>query len=129
MLKFQRHYFILAVIIFLIELLIALFIHDGIIRPYIGDFLVVILIYWFIKAFFNIPVWTTVIIVLLFSYTVEWLQYLNIVEKLGLQDIKLARMIIGTSFGWMDLVMYTFGICFVLIVEKRLRCKGWLSEN
>ena len=116
--KFNRHYFIIAIIIFLVEILIAFFIDDTIIRPYIGDFLVVILIYCFVKSFLNTPVWSTAITVLLFSYTVEISQYFHIVNKLGLQHSKLARIIMGTSFGWTDLAMYTAGICVVIFIES-----------
>ena len=118
LLKFNRHYFIIEIIIFLVEILIAFFIHDAIIRPYIGDFLVVILIYCFVKSFLNTPVWSTAITVLLFSYTVEISQYFHIINKLGLQHSKLARIIMGTSFGWTDLAMYTAGIGVVIFIES-----------
>ena len=37
------------IIVFIIEAIIAVFIHDNFIRPYFGDVLVVVLIYCFIK--------------------------------------------------------------------------------
>lgn len=118
MLAFNRKYFFLTILIFIIEVLIALYLHDDIIRPYIGDVLVVILIYCFIKSFLKLPVLPLAIFVLLFSFSIEFLQYLNIVEKLGLQKSKLARTVIGTSFAWIDLVCYIAGIIIVLITEK-----------
>ncbi len=118
MLAFNRKYFFLTILIFIIEVLIALYLHDEIIRPYIGDVLVVILIYCFIKSFLKLPVLPLAIFVLLFSFSIEFLQYLNIVEKLGLQKSKLARTVIGTSFAWIDLVCYIAGIIIVLITEK-----------
>jgi hypothetical protein len=119
MLKFQPCYFILAAILFITEVLIAIFVHDSIIRPYIGDLLVVILLYCLIQSFFDLPVGATAIGVLLFSYTIELLQYFKIVKVLGLQHNTLAKVIIGTSFAWLDLVMYTLGIVLVLLVEKK----------
>jgi hypothetical protein len=118
MLTFNKKYFLLTILIFVIEVLIALYLHDTIIRPYIGDVLVVILIYCFIKSFLKLPVLPVVVFVLLFSFSVEFLQYLNIVEKLGLQNSKTARTVIGTSFAWIDLVCYIAGIIIVLIAEK-----------
>ncbi|MBC7534982.1 MAG: DUF2809 domain-containing protein [Ferruginibacter sp.] len=118
MLKFKSRYFYITGIIFLIEILIAVFLKKGIIRYYIGDFLVVILIYSFLRSFFNLRVSTTAFMVLAFSYTVEILQYYNLVEMIGLQDYRLARIIIGTSFAWIDLIAYTLGILFVWVVEK-----------
>lgn len=105
-------------LLFVIEVLIALYVHDMIIRPYFGDVLVVILIYCFIKSFLKLPVLPTTLFVLLFSFGIEFLQYLNIVEKLGLQNSKIARTVIGTSFAWIDLVCYTVGILIILAAEK-----------
>lgn len=118
MFKFNKTYFILSLLIFFIEVLIALYINDKIVRPYIGDVLVVILLYCFVKAFMDVKVVQTAIFVLLFAFLVETLQYLNIVEKLGLNHSKIARTIIGTSFEWIDLIAYTFGILLVILVEK-----------
>src|SRR5690242_9653933 len=117
-LKFQLKYFIPAAFLFLIEVLIALFVHDNFIRPFVGDVLVVILIYCFIKSFFNLPVIITTIAVLLFSYLIEVLQYFNIVKILGLQNSNVARVVIGTSFEWTDLIAYTLGIGLVILLDK-----------
>lgn len=118
MITFNKHYFILTILLFIIEILIALYIHDTIIRPYIGDVLVVILIYCFIKSFLKLPVLPVAVFVLLFSFCTEFLQYLQIVEKLGLQNSTIAKTIIGTSFAWIDILCYIAGICIVLIAEK-----------
>ena len=118
MLKFNKTYFRLASFIFTIEVLIALYVHDNIIRPYVGDVLVVILIYCFIKAFLDVKIISAAVFTLLFAFGVETLQYLNIVEKLKLQDSKIARTVIGTSFSWMDILTYIVGIAIVLIIEK-----------
>ena len=118
LLKFNRRYFVLAVLILAIEILIAKFAHDEIIRPYVGDLLVVILIYCFIKSFLNTPVLTTALSVLIFSYAIEILQYFHAIKWLGLQNSKIARTIMGDSFEWIDLVAYTIGIVVVIYTEK-----------
>ncbi|GAB2815209.1 ribosomal maturation YjgA family protein [Ferruginibacter profundus] len=117
-LRFSYRYFLLAVALFITEIMIALYVHDTIVRPYIGDLLVVILIYCAVKAFINTPVLKTAIAVLLFAFAIETLQYLKIVEVLGLQQSKLARVIIGTSFEWGDIAAYIAGILVVLVAEK-----------
>jgi uncharacterized membrane protein len=117
-LHFNRQYLLSAIILLVVEICIAKFMHDKIIRPYTGDFLVVILIYCLVKAFFNTPVLATAIGVLLFSYAVETAQYFNVVNILGLQNFRLAKIIIGSTFEWADLAMYTGGIALVLIIEK-----------
>lgn len=120
MLKFNFNYFLIAIFLFIVEVLIAMFAHDQFIRPYFGDFLVVILVYCFVKSFLNTPFFKTAIAVLAFSFTLEVLQYLDIVSRIGLGDSKLARTVIGTSFEWIDLIAYTLGIAFVIYVENRL---------
>lgn len=118
MLVFNKTYFGFAILIFLIEVLIALFVNDAFVRPYLGDVLVVILIYCFLKSFLKVSVLPAVIFVLLFSFTIEFLQFLNIVEKLSLEKSKIARTVIGTSFSWIDLLTYIAGIAVVIVVEK-----------
>ncbi len=117
-LKFNRNYFILPVLILGVEILIALYANDTIVRPYIGDLLVVVFLYCLVKSFVDTPVVATAVSVLVFSYIVETLQYFNIITILGLQHSSIARVIIGTSFEWIDLLAYTAGITIVLFVEK-----------
>ncbi|MFT3947674.1 MAG: DUF2809 domain-containing protein [Agriterribacter sp.] len=117
-LQFNLVYFILFILLFITEVLIALYSRNSIIRSYIGDVLVVILIYCLVKSFFDTPVFVTAIAVLLFSSLVEMLQYFKIVYKLGLEHAALARVFIGTSFSWWDIVSYTIGIATVLGFEK-----------
>ncbi len=119
MFHFNKTYFLLTLLLFVIELLIGFFVHDAFVRPYMGDMLVVMLIYCFIKSFCKTPVLKTAIAVLIFSFTVEILQYFKVVELLGLQHSKIARIIIGSSFSWLDMLVYTIGIGIVLWIEKR----------
>ena len=118
-LKFNQHYFIITLLLLGIEVLIAKFAHDSIIRPYVGDFLVVILIYCFIKSFLATDYLNTAIAVLIFSFSLEFLQYFDIVTKLGLGHSKFARTVIGTSFEFIDLIAYTLGIILVIYVENK----------
>ncbi|HUH32721.1 MAG TPA: DUF2809 domain-containing protein [Daejeonella sp.] len=119
MFLFNRRYFILTVILFITEVLIALFVKDGFIRPYFGDFLVVILLYCMIRSFLNISALLVVVAVLLFCYLIETLQYFQIVERLGLSGFSLARTLIGTDFAWMDMLAYTLGALAILWAERK----------
>jgi hypothetical protein len=122
--NFHKNYFTLAILLLITEVLIARYLHDNIIRPYGGDFLVVILIYCLVKTFLNTPVIPTAVAVLLFAYVIEVLQYFRLVVLLGLQHVKLARVILGTSFSWTDILCYTLGIALVIIIEMRLASKS-----
>lgn len=121
MLTFNKNYFGFAFLLFFIEVLIALYVHDPFVRPYLGDVLVVILMYSFLKSFLQLPVVSIALFVLAFSFVIEWLQYLKVVETLGLENSKIARTILGTSFSWIDVLTYVIGIAIVLIAEKNRR--------
>ena len=118
MLIFNKAYFILTIFLFITEVLIALYVHDDIIRPYFGDLLVVILLYCFVKSFLNWSTLTTALSVLAFSYLIETLQYFNIVQHLGLGDSTIANVVIGNYFTWVDILAYTLGVLVVLGIEK-----------
>ena len=118
---FNKTYLFLAILIFVIEIYIGMYVKDGFVRPYLGDFLVVILIYCFLKSFWKETPIKVAIYVLLFSFIVEFLQYFKIVEILGLQENKLASIIIGTSFALEDLLAYFSGIVVVLVIEYRFK--------
>ncbi len=116
--RFSISYFLLAVFIFLTEVFIAIYVHDRFIRPFGGDILVVVLIYAFVLAFFDFPRIKTAVGVLLFAFLIETLQYFDICTRLGLQDQRWARVVIGTSFSWLDLLMYVIGFGMILVGEK-----------
>ena len=121
MLTFNLKYFLLTFLLFVTEVLIALFVHDSFIRPYFGDYLVVILIYCAVRTFLNASPLKVATGVLLFSYTIEVLQYFRIVDRLGLSGNAIAKTIIGYGFEWWDILAYTLGIITVLILERRRR--------
>lgn len=114
---FNIKYLLLTAVLFIIELVIGLYVHDAIIRPFGGDFLVVILIYCFVKTFMNASVKSTAPAVLLFAYLVEISQYFHLIRIIGLENSKTARIIWGTYFSWADMLMYTLGIILVVILE------------
>jgi DNA integrity scanning protein DisA with diadenylate cyclase activity len=117
MLSFNSKYFSLVLLLLVTEIVIGTWVHDSFIRPFGGDFLVVILIYCMVKSFIDTPVSPTILGVLLFAYIVEISQYFHLVNLLGLERSAVARIIMGTSFSWMDILMYTLGMLLVLIVE------------
>ena len=116
---FNRKYFYLTVLFFLIEVYIAIFINDQLIRPFVGDVLVVILIYCFVKSFWKIRSNLAAISVFGFACAIEGLQYLNLVDRLGLSQNKLLATILGTTFDWKDIFAYALGTVIILVVESR----------
>lgn len=117
--RFDPKSFIIFLIIFVIEVIIALYVRDSIIRPYGGDVLVVMLIYYFLKSFVGLKPLYLAIAVLLFAYAVEVGQYFNLVEVLGMQDNKVMCIVIGSSFSWGDMLAYTIGAVLCVIIDKK----------
>ena len=119
MFHIRKNYLIVTLLLFVVEILIALYAHDRIIRPYGGDFLVVILLYCMISSITDFGVKITATAILLFSCLIEILQHYHIVKLLGLQNSKIANVVLGTSFEWTDMLAYTLGIIFVVIFETK----------
>ena len=115
--RFSAPYFLLALVLFGLELAIALWVRDAFVRPYLGDVLVVILLYAFVQAFLEVPFGLLSLSVWLFSFLIEGLQYLRLVEWLGWEKYALARTVLGTSFAWADLLAYSAGAVLIVCVE------------
>lgn len=118
----RKTYIILTIAILLVEIAIALFVHDSFVRPHIGDVLVVILIYCFIRCFIPKGVPLLPLYVFCFALCVEVLQYFHFVEILGLQNCRPVRIIFGSTFDWGDVGAYAAG-CFIVWILSVLRKK------
>lgn len=105
------------VLLLVIEVLIALFVHGGFIRFYLGDVIVVWVVYCFLQIFIceKTNEYLTALGVMIFAFIVEFLQYINIVDIIGLGDIQFFRTLIGTSFSVVDLICYTAGTVVTLV--------------
>ncbi len=114
---FKMNYLTAALVIFIVEVLIALYVHDDFVRPWGGDVLVVVLLYCFVRGVTRLNVLPAALAVLVFACFIETLQYLQIVSVFGLEDNAVARTIIGTTFSWSDIVAYTLGIVLVVGAE------------
>lgn len=117
MFRFNKFYFFLAVLLFLVLIFIAVYVRDSFVRPYGGDFLVVIFLYCLIRSLFRISVKKAIVGVLLFSFLIEVLQALNIVKVLELEGNKVAAVVLGNHFEWLDILLYSLGALAVCLVE------------
>lgn len=119
-LTFSLKYFLLSIILFFIEVLIATVLKDiFFIRAYLGDVIVVILLYTLVKSFINIKENRKLILgIFIFSCIVEWAQYFNIADKLGFQPGSIMYIIIGNSFSWVDIACYAAGCLLLLPFSK-----------
>ena len=101
-----------------IEILIGLY-AGGWVRAYLGDVLVVILLYTILRTisvnkpskWFILPT-----AILIFSFIVEFLQLWGFCDRFGITN-NLLRIIIGTGFSYIDLICYAVGVIPCYIVE------------
>ena len=104
------------------EVIIALFVRDAFLRPYGGDILVTVLLCTLVRILFPKGIKLLPLYVFIFSVLVEFVQYINIVKLLGLSDIAFFRIIVGTSFSWIDIICYGAG-CILFFVFELFICK------
>jgi hypothetical protein len=126
MLRFHPFYFILTILFLIIEIIIAVYVNDRFIRPFLGDMFVVILIYCFVRTFLKIDVKRTIILVLGIAFTVEALQYFDFIKLLGLQNSTPAKIILGNTFSFEDLGMYLLGGFVIWGTERFYRKRRFL---
>lgn len=120
--KKRMGYLAVTVLLFVVELLIALFVHDNFIRPYVGDVLVVVLLYTFVRIFIPQGVCLLPLYIFLFAAGVEVLQYFRIAEVLGLSDHRVLSVVIGSVFDVKDIVCYGVG-CALLGIYEGIRMR------
>lgn len=92
--------------LFVVETLIALFVRDAFIRPYMGDVLVVILIYCFVRMFITRPLRWLPLWIFLFACCIETLQYLQLVTLIGIAKLYAGKGSIGY-------VIFMVGYCLL----------------
>ncbi|WP_053991479.1 DUF2809 domain-containing protein [Mangrovimonas sp. TPBH4] len=119
-LTFHKSYFFLTLVLFAVETLIATNLETGFIRHTFGDFLVVILLYCLVRSFTKLAIFPTAILVLAVSYIIEILQAFHLLKLLNLEHNTLAKLILGNTFNYTDLMAYSLGIITVIIVEFKL---------
>lgn len=100
------------------EVLIALYVHDSFVRPYIGDVLVMGVLYCLIRSFLPdgirlLPLWLFLVGIL-----AEVLQYFNLSYVLSLQDNVFIRILLGSTFDLKDVACYGAGCLIISILEK-----------
>jgi len=110
-----------AALLFVVEVSIALFVDDAFVRPYLGDVLVVPLVYCAIASFVEVRPALLGFGVFAFACAIEFAQYHNLVRVLGLEDNRVARSVLGTSFSMLDLVAYAVGAALTVLVHRRLQ--------
>lgn len=119
--KRRMTYAIVFFILVIVEVLIALFVRDSFIRPYIGDVLVVIVLYFGVRIAIPYRCRMLPLYIFLFAALVEVLQYFRLVDALGLSNNRLFRVLLGSVFDVKDIICYGVGCIWLGLFEWRIR--------
>lgn len=113
-----RQRYALAFLLLLgIEIFIALFTHDRFVRPYVGDVLVVWVLYAFLRLLFPRGLSWLPMGVTTFAALVEVGQAFQLADRLGLGGSRFFRVLLGSTFDWADLLCYGVGGGLILLIE------------
>ncbi len=117
--KFRFHvgYFLIAISLFLIEVLIAKYV-TGWVRSYLGDVLVIMLIYSVMLTVIELNKKLVVLLTLILAFAIEFSQYFEFAELLGFEKGSVAYIVLGNTFSLEDLVCYIVGGLLILIIER-----------
>lgn len=117
----RRNYLLLAIVIFILEVLIATrMVKFDFVRGSVGDFLVVGLIYFFIQAIRPSPPRKLAIWVFIFAVAVEISQYFHLAQALHFAKGSWQYIVLGNTFSWHDILMYFLGCLAAFLIDVTL---------
>lgn len=119
--KHRLIYLIIFLLLLAAEIIIALFVHDSFVRPYVGDVLVVAVISAFLRIFVPEKIRLLPLFAALFAAFVEIMQYFDFVSLLGLADSRFFSVLLGRTFDIKDIICYAVGGILFFIAES---CRG-----
>ena len=114
-------YFIVFALLLATEVLIALFVHDNFIRPFVGDVIVVILLCAFLRILIPEKIKLLPVFATAFAVAVEIMQYFDFVKLLGLENNIVLSTALGRTFDIKDIICYIIGGLIFFIAETLLR--------
>ncbi len=119
--KFDYKSLLIAIFIFIVEVLIATKLKNiFFVRAYLGDVLVVMLMYYFIKTFFDFNSTKLIVGIFIFSCLMEFAQYFHFGELMGFKDNRIVMIMLGNSFSWLDILCYFAG-CVILFLITNIK--------
>lgn len=118
--KKRIFYIISFLVIFCIEVFIALYVRDSFIRPYMGDALVVVLVYSFVRIFIPTGVPPSAVLRFPVRLFCRSTAIFSVSGNFGNTNRAL-RIILGSTFDWKDIVCYGAGCIFIFLFEQIFR--------
>ncbi|MEH0195529.1 DUF2809 domain-containing protein [Caulobacter sp. CCNWLY153] len=110
-----------AAILFAVEVVIALFVRDGFVRPYLGDVLATAMVYFAVRGATPLGRAGAAACALALGVVIELGQALNVLDHAGLGGSRVARVVFGGVFDLKDLACYVVGVGLAMLVDRRRR--------
>lgn len=97
-----------ALILLAVEIYIGVYVHGGFVRSYLGDTLVVMLLWCIVRTVFPTGYYWLSGAVFIFAVLVELSQLLPLCDVLHIRN-HLIRVLMGTSYAFEDIIAYFAG--------------------
>lgn len=117
-LRLAKGYSASTLAVLAVEVVIALFVRDAFVRPYVGDTLAVALLYCAVLSVLELPRAKVALGALAVALLVELAQAFQLVERLGLADVAFARVVLGTYCDLRDVVAYAAALPLLALAER-----------
>lgn len=115
-------YIIIFFLLLVTEIFIGAFVNDKLVRPYVGDMLVTVLLCCLVRVAFPERPKLLAVWVFLFSVAVELSQLINIAKLLGAEGT-VFQIIIGSSFDPIDIICYFCGCLLFFAAESTVKTR------
>lgn len=118
----SRWHLLLAMLVFVMEVFIATRLpHVSWVRAYLGDVLVVVLLYAMIRSLLRINDYLVLWVVFVFACGIEFAQYFRVAERLGYVRGDVMYTVIGNTFSWGDIACYAAGCAATGLIVRLTR--------
>ncbi|MDG2530001.1 DUF2809 domain-containing protein [Caulobacter endophyticus] len=111
----------IAIALFVIEVVIALFVRDAFVRPYLGDVLATAMVYFAVRGLTSRGRGAAAAAAFGLGAAIEIGQALHVLDLVGLGGSRWARVVFGGVFDLKDLACYAAGVGLAVLLDRRRR--------
>jgi len=123
-LKKKTLFFILALFLFLLLIVIAVFLKNfPFVRGFLGDTLAVVFLYFLAKSFYDFHPFKLSFAVFFSAFLIEMSQYFHLADLIGIPKSSIFRIVIGSVFDPLDILAYFTGALISIWIEKKFFLK------
>ncbi len=117
--RLKTLFLLMALLLLIAEIIIAQYVHDGFVRPFVGDFLATMLLFCTLVLWPGLTLTQAAHWSLALSYALEGLQLIRFLDRTGLAKHKTLVIWLGHSFSWFDMLSYTLAHgCICLFIKN-----------